>query len=129
MKSTQWIIACLLMCCAAVTAQDLKEQQVNHIRDIYAWGKQEIAENGKDGNPAKDMRIEINDVVSEEHDITSNEELYIYFMERRDMLEDGTFNVYNQPYFFISKLYVHGHYRYTEMLYEPGDGQLIFYYA
>ena len=128
MKRTLWAIACLLMCCMTVTAQDAKEQQVSHIRNMYAWAKEEIAANGKNGNPAKDMRIEISDVVSEEHDITSDEEVYVYFMERRDMLENGTFNAYNQPYFIIGKLYVHGHYRYTEMLFEPSDGQLIFYY-
>lgn len=128
MKKILWTIVCLLICSQSASADDLKEQQVNHIRSMYAWAKEQVADNGKDGKSAKDMRIEISDVISEEHDITSSEELYVYFMERRDMLEDGTFNFYNQPYFIMGKLYVHGHYRYTELLFEPGDGQLIFCY-
>ena len=104
-----------------------KSERIKEIRKMYAEAKAQIANNGKDGNPAKDMKIAFNEIVSIEHDIYNEGSLDIYFDEQRKVnVSDGSFNAYEQPYFISYYNTIHGHECFREQMFDRKTGVLAF---
>ena len=108
---------------------DSKDEQIRHIRSVYAKAKEMIADNGVGANPANDMTVTINGVVEESIGYTSNQKIKYYFKERRELRDDSDFRAYLQPYFIVENWEAAGHSSYRELLFDPDDGHLLFSYV
>ena len=51
------VLCALFFGSLTIEAQVSKEDQLKHIREMYAQAKEQIAQNGKDGRAPLDMRI------------------------------------------------------------------------
>lgn len=121
-----FILTFMCMLSLSLQAQN-KTDRIKEIRQLYADAKNNIAQNGKDGNIAKDMLIKMNSVLSIEHDIYEEATLHVFFDEQRKVnVEDGSFNVYEQPYFMICQEFCHGHEAYRELMFDAKTGALTF---
>ena len=124
-RTILFTLICLLGLSSA-QAQN-KNERVKEIRKMYAEAKELIANNGKGGNPAKDMEISFNEIVSIEHDIYNEGTLDFYFNEQREVnTNDGSFYAYEQPYFITYYNSVHGHECFREQMFDHKTGVLIF---
>ncbi|GEM_PF-795197 len=125
---TRTILFTLICLLGLSTAQaQNKSERIKEIRKMYAEAKELIANNGKNGNPAKDMEITFNEIVSIEHDIYNEGSLDFYFDEQRKVnTDDGSFYAYEQPYFITYYNSVHGHECFREQMFDPKTGVLVF---
>lgn len=120
-------IVCLVVGATAVKAQNSGQQRVTEIRKMYADAKKRMDANGKHGNPALDMTITYRDVVLEEEGYTEEDERTYYFDHVREY-KDDQFYEKNVPYFIIRDWSAVGHTSYTEMMLNPKNGKLVFYF-
>lgn len=120
----------VLMCMLSLnTPAQNKAERIKQIREMYAQAQAQVANNGKDGNAAKDMTISTHELVSQEHDVHNETELSFFFHEKREIdVSDGSFTAHEQPYFIIEKNTQHFHYTYREFLFDA-NGKLAFAYA
>lgn len=125
------IITMLLLFCGitAANAQTDKAEKIKQIREAYATAKNEIAENGKNGNPALDMRVSFHTSTEVDEDFTIDDDIdinYYFFQKRRYNAKEETFHDENVCFFIIENWSANGHTRYREMLYDRSTEKLIF---
>ena len=120
-----WLLA--MGICAAQAQSNA--DQLKRIRAIYTQAKQQVANNGKDGQPPLDMYIHVSNgsMVSEDFALDDETDIHYYYIRSKkeadtDFLEE--FSCY-----FISEYWTsHGHDRSREFLLDPEDGHLLFAY-
>lgn len=127
MKKLLFVIVCLLSFQAQ--AQN-KQEQIQYIRKMYAEAKEQIAQNGKNGQAPLDVKIMINDgtQVDEDFIINENTELTFYFNKYR-VDSDLDYPDASSCYFITENFEVHGHLLYREILFDPNDSYLLFSYV
>lgn len=127
MKKILFSILCILL--SSVAMGQTKDEQLKRIRAIYTQAKQQVADNGKDGQAPLDMHIHVSNgsMVSEDFALDDDTDVHYYFIRSKkepytDFLEE--FSCY-----FISEYWTsHGHDRTREFLLDPEDGHLLFAY-
>lgn len=126
MKQLLFVMLCLLSC--QVQAQN-KQEQLQHIRKMYAEVKEQVAQNGKNGMAPLDVKIRINDgtQVSEDFIINEETELTFYFNKYR-INSELDYPDASSCYFIVENWGAHGHIRYREILFDPNEGNLLFCY-
>ena len=110
MKQLLLVIFCLLS--FQVQAQN-QQEQLQHIRKIYADAKEQIAQNGKNGMAPLDVKVSINDGTQVDEDFFLDDETELTFYFNKYRVENWT---------------SHGHLRYREILFDPNEGNLLFCY-
>lgn len=126
MKQLLFVILCLL----GVQAQaQNKQEQLQHIRKMYADAKEQIAQNGKNGMAPLDVKISISDgtQVDEDFSLDDETELTFYFNKYR-VNADLDYPDVSSCYFVVENWTSHGHLRYREILFDPNEGDLLFCY-
>ena len=131
MKMKRLTIILLLMagCVLTLSAQTDKAERIKEIRQSYAQAQKDMAENGKDGNPALDMCVRLHLVNEVDDDFTIEDDTDISYFFKKEVKYDKADEMYYQEsvsYFIIEKWSANGHSRYREMLYDVHTGQLIF---
>lgn len=126
MKKLLFVIVCLLS--LQIQAQN-KQEQIQHIRQVYAEAKEQIAQNGKNGMAPLDVKVEINDGTQVDEDFIINEEteLTFYFNKYR-VNSELDYPDASSCYFIVENWGAHGHLRYREILFDPNEGHLLFCY-
>lgn len=104
-------------------AQNGKDARIKEIRTAYSLAKKKIDQNGKGGKSPKDMRVIINHLDDEDVPLYSEESIDYYFDESST---DGVTT--KHPYFIVEDWTCHGHLRYSEVLVNPKDQQVMFCY-
>lgn len=128
-NKTLLMLLCLLVGTIAMQAQSTSDNKarVAEIRKMYADAKKRMDANDKHGNPALDMTITYKDVVLEEEGYTEEDERTYYFDHVREY-KDDQFYEKNVPFFIIRDWSAVGHTSYTEMMINPKNGKLVFYF-
>lgn len=127
MKKILFPIFCLLL--SSVVMGQTKDEQLKRIRAIYAQTKQQVADNGKDGQAPLDMHIHVSNgsMVSEDFALDDDTDVHYYFI--RSKKEPDTDFLEEFSCYFISEYWTsHGHDRTREFLLDPEDGHLLFAY-
>lgn len=119
------LIALLIALLAVTTAgaQNGKDARIKEIRAAYSQAKKKIDQNGKGGKSPKDMRIMMNFLDDEDVPLYTEETIDYYFDETSP---DGV--AIKHPYFIVENWACHGHTRYSEILLNPQDQQVMFCY-
>ncbi len=118
----------MLFGCITMQAQT-KDEQLKRIRAIYAQAKQQVADNGKDGQAPLDMHIHVSNgsMVSEDFALDDDTDVDFYFT--RSKKEPDTDFLEEFSCYFIKEYWTsHGHDRSREFLLDPEDGHLLFAY-
>ena len=141
MKKFLLMMFVLLLGTTMMQAQTTKAERLKYIRKVYAEAKQKMAENGKDGRPRLDLTIEVNDGEKLQADdgmpgMDSDEDFYMieetkttYYYDKVRRFRDGSFFDDNECYLVIENWSAQGHTRYKEVLFDPENGSLLFYYS
>ena len=130
MKKIIMTMLILLFGITATQAQSTKAERLKYIRKVYAEAKQKMAENGKDGRPKLDLTVEVKDSEEMGEDFGIIEETKTtYYYEKVRRFRDGSFFDDDECYLIIENWSAHGHIRYNEVLFDPKDGSLLFYYS
>ena len=126
MKQLLLVIFCLLS--FQVQAQN-QQEQLQHIRKMYADAKEQIAQNGKNGMAPLDVKVSISDgtQVDEDFFLDDETELTFYFNKYRVNAELDYPDA-SSCYFVVENWTSHGHLRYREILFDPNEGNLLFCY-
>lgn len=106
-----------------------KDEQLKRIRTIYAQAKQQVADNGKGGQPPLDMYIHVSNgsMVSEDFALDDDTDVNYYFTRSKSESNTDFLEVFSC--YFISEYWTsHGHDRSREFLLDPEDGHLLFAY-
>ena len=120
-----WLLA-MGICVAQAQSKD---DQLKRIRAIYTQAKQQVVDNGKDGQPPLDMHIHVSNgsMVSEDFALDDETDVHYYFT--RSKKEPDTDFLEEFSCYFISEYWTsHGHDRSREFLLDPEDGHLLFAY-
>ena len=127
MKQLLLVIFCLLS--FQVQAQN-QQEQLQHIRKMYADAKEQIAQNGKNGMAPLDVKVSISDgtQVDEDFFLDDETELTFYFNKYRVNAELDYPDA-SSCYFVVENWTSHGHLRYREILFDPHEGNLLFCYT
>ena len=124
MKQLMLLFVVLIAPITTVESQTPKAERLKVIRTAYAQAKKKIEQNGKNGKSPKDMRIVLNRLEDEDIGLYDMETLDYYFDET--VTEKGV--VSKQPYFIVENWSNHGHLRYSEILINPANQQVMFCY-
>ena len=130
MNKTLFTLLALFIGSMAAHAQTSKAEQLKYIRQTYAKAKEQMAANGKDGNPRRDMTVSLTDgdEIDADFSLIDETELTCYFDKVRRYRDDNFFED-DQCYFITENWSCHGHTRYREFLFDPKEGHLLFIYS
>lgn len=119
------LLMIIVLSFTTLQAQD-KNETVKHVRSMYAWAQEQMAQNGKGANPERSVEIVKRNLEDADNQVYAEDAVSMYFLPQRELQDDGSYVDRNQLFFVIQKTSVMGHYVYAEYLYEPSDGLLIF---
>ena len=122
------ILLCMftvLACGSMALAQSAKDNQMKYIRKCYAEAKEKMAQNGRNGQSPKDLRLILNRLEDEDIPLYDMEQLDYFFEQTID--ENGGVKTL-PPYLVVEKWSNHGHERYREVLLDPKGHKVIFCY-
>ncbi len=132
MKNVLFVILLLFVGSMAVKAQHSQDERLKNIRAAYAKAKELIADNGKGGNPALDMHVDMKTVNKVDEDFIIEDETsldYYFTKKRRYNAKEEMFYEADACYFIIERWGANGHTRYREMLFDSDSGKLMFAYT
>ena len=125
MKRILFCMIVVLACGSIALAQNTKEERIKYIRKCYTEAKEKMAQNGKNGQSPKDLRIVLNRLEDEDIPLYDMEQLDYFFEQTLD--ENGGVKT-QPPYLVVENWSNHGHLRYREVLTDPKTQQVIFCY-
>ena len=125
MRTTSVVLFCLFVVMTTVQAQAPSQQKVKEIRTAYAKAKQQAERDGKDGQPLRQMKVVLNEVLEDEDDAPSTTVLTYHF----DDVTDSTGLSRSQPYFVREQVSTEGQRIYRDILFDKNSGHHLFTFA
>ena len=128
MKRILFSICCLTLISSVAMGQT-KDEQLKRIRGIYAHAKQQVADNGKDGQAPLDMHIHVSNPSEVSEDFVLDDDTSVNYYFTRSKKEADTDFLEEFSCYLITEYWTsHGHDRSREFLLDPEDGHLLFAY-